>query len=71
MAERQEHLRELAVAIIEDIGEDAYRWTMVRAAHSQNEGDRARAAFWEDVAALVLKIQSGGGSNSPLGALPP
>jgi hypothetical protein len=35
MAERQEHLRELAVAIIEDIGEDAYRWTMVRAAHFQ------------------------------------
>ena len=59
MAEREEQLRDLAAAIIEECGEDADHWVQLRVAHCRNEGDHTRAQFWEEVGALVLKIQRG------------
>jgi hypothetical protein len=59
MAEREDQIRDLAVAIIEENGADAHRWTKLRAELFRNEGDHQRAAFWEDVAELVSKIQGG------------
>jgi hypothetical protein len=58
MAERrEEQFRELAVAIIQDCGGDAYNWARLRAANFRKEGDHPRAQKWEYVADIVLKIQ--------------
>ena len=59
MAEREEQLRKIAAAIIEDCGEDAYIWAMLRAAGFRKEGDDACAELWERVADTVLNIQAG------------
>jgi hypothetical protein len=57
MERRQEQFRELAAAIIEECGGDAYAWTRLRAANFRRDGDHARAAKWEHIADFVLKIQ--------------
>ena len=59
MANIEEQVRELAVAVIEESGEDAHRWTKLRAAHFRKEGDITRAQLWDRVADMVLKIQNG------------
>jgi hypothetical protein len=59
MPEREEELHELAVAIIEDCGDEAHAWTLRRAALLRREGVHARAEFWERVAAMVASIQRG------------
>jgi hypothetical protein len=48
-----------SLAVIDDCGADALYWTSLRAAHFRKDGDHARAELWDNVAALVLKIQSG------------
>jgi hypothetical protein len=59
MANIDEQVHELAVAVIEDSGEDAHRWTKLRAAHFRKEGDNTRADLWDRVADMVLKLQRG------------
>jgi hypothetical protein len=60
MAEHEEQIRELALTVIDDCGVDAHQWTSLRAACFRNDGDHVRAELWDNVAALVLKIQAGG-----------
>ena len=57
MTDREEQLREIAVAIIEEVGDDAHRRTKLRAAHYRVEGDRDRADF-------PTRRKRGGGSRS-------
>ena len=57
MARREEQIRELALAVIDDRGADAHYWTSLRAARFRKDGDHVRAELWDYVAALVLKIQ--------------
>ena len=59
MAYPEEELRNLATAIIEESGDEAHQWAKRRAVLFRKAGDYTRAGFWEDVAALVLRIQGG------------
>ena len=59
MANIDKHVHDLAMAVIEESGEDAHHWTKLRAARFRTEGDFTRAALWDRVADMVLKIQCG------------
>jgi len=55
---RDEELRALAAAMIQDCGDEAHLRVLLRAMNLRSEGDRPRAEFWERVAALIAEIQT-------------
>jgi hypothetical protein len=58
MAHDEEQLHALAVAIIQDCGEQAYLRASLRAANLHSEGDRRGAEFWARVAVMIAEIQA-------------
>jgi len=58
MGRDEERVHALAVAMIQDCGDEAHLRTLLRAMNLRGEGDRHRAELWERVADIVAELQT-------------
>jgi hypothetical protein len=58
MADVEDHVRELAAAVVAEFGRHAHHWSKRRADRFRKEGDATGVELWQRVSHLVLQIQS-------------